>query len=181
MLLITLILVAAIVSGLWYSYYRVIPRMVGEAIVHETEPAVFPDRYNQKIKKISKPVNHVSEKIIHEIDSLSIPFDAILRLIDDTDNETVIRTLNELKSRQPENPDEIFDIVKENVPSPEFDLEILRKPYLKYATMQRYRQGLQYIDNNMIVEQIDEMPYREIVKEVLIYKRAEIDRKLKGP
>jgi hypothetical protein len=177
-LLTTIILVAGVAAGLWYSYYRVIPRMVSEAIVDETEPVVLPDRYKQKIKRISKPVNRVSEKIIHEIDSLSIPFDAIIRLIDKTDNETVIRTLNELKAQQPENPDEIFDIVKANVPSPEFDLEMLRKPYLKYATMQRYHQGLAYIDNNMIIEQIDEMPYREIVKEVLIYKRAEIDKKL---
>ena len=39
---------------------------------------------------------------------------------------------------------------------------------------------MRYIENNEIIEQIGEMPYRQIVKEVLLQKRAEIDQRLKA-
>jgi hypothetical protein len=110
---------------------------------------------------------------------MDIPFSAIIRLIDNTENETVVRTYEELKKQEPGSTNEIFDIIKKNVPSEEFDLERFRKPFLRYATMDRYDYGMRYIENNEIIEQINEMPYREIVKEVLIQKRAEIDRRLK--
>lgn len=178
--IILLIAVMLIGAGLWYSYKRVIPRMVGNAIVEETDPAVFPEPYKEKIRRVRKPANHAAEKIVREIDSLNIPFSAFLRLIDETENETIVETITALKSQEPTTTNEVFNIVKEHVPSKEFDLEILRKPFLKYATMDRYDQGLQYIDNNQVIEQIEEMPFREIVKEVLIQKRAEIDRKMKA-
>jgi hypothetical protein len=180
-LVIVLVIIAAVIGGgVWYSYYRVIPRMVGKALVENTEPTALPNEYKVKIRKLRKPVNRASEKIIREIDSLDIPFSAILRLIDETENETIVQTITELKTHEPSNPNEVFNIVKQQVPSPEFDLEVLRKPFLKYATMERYDQGIQYIDNNQVIEQIEEMPFREIVKEVLIQKRAELDRKMKA-
>lgn len=177
-----ILLVAAVLigAGLWYSYKRVIPRMVGRAIVEETDPDVLPEQYVEKIRRVRKPANRAAERIVREIDSLNIPFSAFLRLIDETENETIVETINALKSQEPSTTNEVFNIVKEHVPSKEFDLEILRKPFLKYASMDRYDQGLQYIDNNQVMEQIEEMPFREIVKEVLIQKRAEIDQKLRA-
>jgi hypothetical protein len=178
--LILLIVLAAIVGGgIWYVYYRYIPKMVGKAIVSNEEPAALPTPYKEKIQRFRKPVNKATEKIIHEIDSLDIPFSAILRLIDETENDAVVRTYQELKQQQPDNPNEIFNIIKKNIPSEEFDLEYFRKPFLRYATMDRYDYGMRYIENNEVIEQINEMPYRQIVKEVLIQKRAEIDRRLK--
>lgn len=178
--LIILILLAGVVAGgVWYGYYRYIPKLVGQAIVENHEPSVLPAPYQEKIQRFRKPVNKATEKIIYEIDSMNIPFEAILRLIDNTENETVVRTYQELKDQQPKNTDEIFDIIKKNVPSKEFDLERFRKPFLRYATMDRYDYGMGYIENNEIIEQINEMPYRQIMKEVLIQKRAEIDRRLK--
>jgi hypothetical protein len=179
-LIIVVLLLAVIAGGLWYGYYRVLPKMVGQAIVEGTEPSVLPKVYQQKIHRMTKPVNRASEKIIHEIDSLHIPFEAIIRLIDETDNQTVVKMITELNEENPSTPAQIFNIVKKNVPSPEFDLELLRKPFLKYATMERYAYGMRYIENNDVVKQIDDMPYREIIKEVLIQKRAEIARKLKA-
>jgi hypothetical protein len=178
--IIVLFVIAAIVAGgLWYGYYHLIPQMVGKAIVEESEPAVLPGPYKAKISRIRKPVNRATEKLIQEIDSLNIPFAAILRLIDETENSDVVNTIEELKSAQPTSPNAIFNIVKKNIHSREFDLELFRKPFLKYATMERYRYGMQYIDRNEVIEQIEDMPYKEIMKEILLQKRAEIDRKLK--
>ena len=179
-LVIVLGIIVAIIAGVvWSGYYRVIPKMVGKAIIEDTEPSVLPEAYKAKISKIKKPVNHVTEKLIHEVDSLNIPFAAILRLIDETENDDVVRTIEALKSENPSTPNGIFNIVKKNIPSREFDLELFRKAFLKYATMDRYRYGMRYIEKNQMIEQIDDMPYREIVKEVLLQKRAELDRKLK--
>jgi hypothetical protein len=169
LIVIIVVLVALIGAGIWYAYYKLIPQLVGKAIVENQEASVLPTPYQEKIQRVRKPVNTATEKLIHEIDSTDIPFAAIIRLIDNTENETVVRTY----------PDEIFDIIKKNVPSEEFDLEQFRKPFLRYATMDRYDYGMRYIENNEIIEQINDMPYREIVKEVLIQKRAEIDRRLK--
>jgi hypothetical protein len=177
---IVLVLIGGIIAGgIWYGYYRVIPEMVGKAIVQNQEPAVLPAPYKEKIQKFRKPVNKATEKILMEIDSSDIPFAAILRLIDNTEDEAVVRTYAELKAEQPDDPNEVFDIVKKNIPSEEFDLERFREPFLRYATMERYEYGMRYIENNEIIEQIEEMPYRQIVKEVLLHKRAEIDRRLK--
>jgi hypothetical protein len=179
LIVIIVVLVALIGAGIWYAYYKLIPQLVGKAIVENQEASVLPTPYQEKIQRVRKPVNTATEKLIHEIDSTDIPFAAIIRLIDNTENETVVRTYQELKTHEPSNPDEIFDIIKKNVPSEEFDLEQFRKPFLRYATMDRYDYGMRYIENNEIIEQINDMPYREIVKEVLIQKRAEIDRRLK--
>lgn len=179
-LLIALLLITVVIAAaLWYGYYRVIPQMVGKAIVENKDPEVLPAPYRKKIQKFRKPVNKATERIIREIDSTDIPFSAILRLIDNTENDDVVRTYHALKAEDPANPNEIFDIIKKNIPSEEFDLERFRNPFLRYATMDRYEYGMRYIENNEIIEQIDEMPYRQIVKEVLIQKRAEIDRRLK--
>jgi hypothetical protein len=177
-----ILLIAAVLigAGLWYSYKRIIPRMVAKAIVEDTDPGVLPEQYVEKIRRVRKPANRAAEKIVREIDSLDIPFSAFLRLIDETENEALVETITALKSQEPSTTNEVFNIIKEHIPSKEFDLEILRKPFLKYATMDRYDQGLQYIDNNQVIEQIEEMPFREIVKEVLIQKRAEIDQKLRA-
>jgi hypothetical protein len=179
LIVIIVVLVALFGAGMWYAYYKFIPQLVGKAIVGNQEASVLPGPYQEKIQSVRKPVNYATEKLIHEIDSIDIPFAAIIRLIDNTENETVVRTYQELKTHEPSNPDEIFDIIKKNVPSEEFDLERFRKPFLRYATMDRYDYGMRYIENNEIIEQINDMPYREIVKEVLIQKRAEIDRRLK--
>jgi hypothetical protein len=178
-IIILFVIIAIAAGGLWYGYYRMIPEMVGKAIVEESEPTGLPAPYKAKISRIRKPVNRATEKLIHQIDSLNIPFAAILRLIDETENSDVIKAIDDLKTENPTSPDAIFNIVKKNIPSREFDLELFRKPFLKYATMERYRYGMQYIDRNEVIEQIDEMPYREIMKEVLLQKRAELDRKLK--
>lgn len=178
-LIVLIVLGGIIAGGVWYGYYRVIPEMVGKAIVQNEEPAVLPAPYKAKIHKYRKPVNKATEKILIAMDSSDIPFDAILRLIDKTEDATVVRTYEALKAEQPSDPNEIFDIVKKNVPSDEFDLERFREPFLKFATMDRYRYGMRYIENNEIIEQIGEMPYRQIVKELLVQKRAEIDRRLK--
>ncbi|RAW01749.1 hypothetical protein [Pseudochryseolinea flava] len=179
-LIIILCVIVAIIAGVvWYAYYRMLPEIVGKAIVQDSEPAVLPEVYKAKISKIKRPVNHATEKLIREMDSLDIPFAAIIRLIDETENRDVVKTIEALKEKNPQSPNAIFNIVKSNIPSTEFDLEILRKPFLKYATMERYQYGMRYIEKNQVIEQIDEMPYREIVKEVLIQKRADLDRKLK--
>src|SRR5687767_8664548 len=118
--IIILIIVAILAGGLWYGYYHLLPKMVGKAIVENSEPSVLPGPYKAKISRLRKPVNRATEKLIHEIDSLNIPFAAILRLIDETENNAVLNTVEELKSTNPTSPDAIFNIVKRNIPSREF-------------------------------------------------------------
>lgn len=179
---ITVGVVAAISLATWLSYKKIVAYAVSDAIVKDsaTASSFLLGPYKSKIKMLKAPINRASEQLIYRLDSLHIPFDVFLEAVDHVDKGEIIQTLQELKSKRPEDTNEVFDIVKENITVKEFDPEIFRKSFLKYATMKKINQVLQYIELHNLAEEIDISISREIIKKVLIQKKEEITQKLKA-
>jgi hypothetical protein len=179
-LIISAITLAALVGAAFLLYKPVVVYTVSHAIADSSSTApVYLGSYGKKIQKIKKPINKASEQVIYKLDSLHIPFEVFLQTIDNVDKKEILKTLAEIEKQKPTTSGQIFDITKKNITVTAFDVEAFRKPFVKYATMPRIQKALHYINENRLAEELDITVSREIIKNILIQKRAEIDYRLK--
>lgn len=176
--LILLAVVLCICAASLLFYKKIIAHTVSNAIIKEGAPSPLLGSYGKEIKKFKVPINRASEQIIYKLDSLHIPFDAFLAAVDNADKDEILQTLDELKQQQPTTTTQVFNIVKQNMTIKEFDVELFRKPFLKYATMPKINQALDYIEMHHLAAEIDISISREIIKTVLKQKKDEITSKL---
>lgn len=177
--IILLAIILSVCAAVLLLYKKIIAYTVSNAIVTEEAPSPLLGSYGKEVQKFKAPINRASEKIIYKLDSLHIPFDAFLAAIDHADKNEILKTLDELKRKKPANPNEVFNIVKQNMTVTEFDVELFRKPFLRYATMPKIDQALNYIEMHNLAKEIDISISREIIKTVLTQKKEEITSKLK--
>ncbi len=167
------------VAGL-LLYKKIIAYTISNAIVKEEEPSPLLGSYGTEVRKFRAPINKASEQIIYKLDSLHIPFESFLTAVDNADKTEILQTLDAINEQKPETPNEVFNIVKKNMTVKEFDIELFRKPFLRYASMPKINKALNYIESHKLAEEIDISISREIIKTVLRQKKDEITQKLKA-
>jgi hypothetical protein len=176
--IVTLSILLAIFLLCLYAYKILLPGVIAETITGETSTSILPKKVITKIDQYKKPINATTEEILFEMDSLHIPFDLVLKYVDNVKKETIIKTYNEIESQQTIDRNAIFDIVKKNVTVTEMDPEILRGTFLKYATNGRISRVMNYIKMHHLLDEIDVSLSREVIKKVLIQKKEEINKRL---
>lgn len=176
--IILLVVFTAVGAAGLLLYKKIIAYTISNAIVKEEEPSPLLGSYGTEVRKFRAPINKASEQIIYKLDSLHIPFESFLTAVDNADKTEILQTLEAIKQQKPETPNEVFNIVKKNMTIREFDVELFRKPFLRYASMPKINKALNYIDSHKLAEEIDISISREIIKTVLRQKKDEITQKL---
>jgi hypothetical protein len=162
----------------YYAYKMLLPTVIAETITGETSTSLLPKKVVAKIDEYKKPINVTTEDILFEMDSLHIPFELVLKYVDNVKKETIIKTYHEIEAQGTTDRNAIFDIVKKNVTVTEMDPEILRGTFLKYATEPRISRVMNYIKMHHLLDEIDVSLSREVIKKVLIQKKDEINKRL---
>lgn len=161
-----------------YAYKMLLPTIIAETITGETSSSILPKKVVAKIDEYKKPINATTEDMLFEMDSLHIPFDLVLKYVDNVKKETIIKTYNEIEAQKTMDRNAIFDIVKRNVTVTELDPEILRSTFLKYATEPRISRVINYIKMHRLLDEIDVSLSRDVIKKVLSQKKDEINKRL---
>jgi len=178
------IITLAVLLGLGIAglllYKKIIAYTISNAIVKQEEPSPLLGSYGTEVRKFRAPINKASEQIIYKLDSLHIPFESFLMAVDNADKTEILQTLDAINEQKPGTPNEVFNIVKKNMTVKEFDVELFRKPFLRYASMPKINKAMNYIESHKLAEEIDISISREIIKTVLRQKKDEITQKLKA-
>ena len=119
------ILILAVAA--YFLYKPLLVYTVSHALADTDSVApAYLGRYGKQIQKYKKPINKASEQVIHELDSLHIPFEVFLKTIDEMDKQEILKTLSEIKRLKPQTSNEVFNITKNNMTVTAFDIEIFR-------------------------------------------------------
>lgn len=176
--IVSISILLAIFLLILYAYKILLPTIIAETITGETSSSILPKKVAAKIDEYKKPINATTEDMLFEMDSLHIPFDLVLKYVDNVKKETIIKTYNEIEAQKTMDRNAIFDIVKRNVTVTELDPEILRSTFLKYATEPRISRVINYIKMHRLLDEIDVSLSRDVIKKVLSQKKDEINKRL---
>jgi hypothetical protein len=163
-----------------YGVYRwYVPKLVTQALLHPEEelPVFVPEKLKRTIKSIEAHAGKKSAVVISAIHDSGVTVEQLLATIDVVQEDQVYAALDELNSTEIENVDQAFDIVKKHIPVSEFDVEKLREPYRKLATMERIERGLKYANRARATYIDDPELAREIAKKLLVQKEKEFREK----
>jgi hypothetical protein len=173
-LLIGFLLLLALVGAAAFLFYKFyLPELVAEALVEEGNVVSMPDFVQKKIEKLRVPVNKNAANIIAEIHDKGIPLSKVLAEIDKIDHDKVNTTLHELKTSNPTNTNEVFNILKTHL-NP--DIEPFRKDFNKKVNMKMVQKGIRQIEEYNLDKEADLELAKEIAKQVIIRKEAEYQR-----
>lgn len=153
-----------------YIFYRFyFPDMVARAIVSKETPAYIPKRLLNKVDELRIPVNKGAEEIVAEMKKNDIALEEVVEVIENTSEDEAFNFLNELNQANPETPNEVFDIAKKHIDA-DFDVEILRKPFIENVNMKSIRRAMRYANTNQKTKDLDIETGRAIAKQILIEK-----------
>jgi hypothetical protein len=153
-----------------YIFYRFyFPEIVAKAIVSAETPAYIPRRLMNKVDELRKPVNKGTDEIILAMKTNNIALEDVVDVIESTSEDDAVDFLNDLNQSNPKSPDEVFDIAKKHIKA-DFDIEILRKPFVENVNMKSIRKAMSYANTNQRTKDLDIETGRAIAKQILIEK-----------
>jgi hypothetical protein len=172
-LIIPLLVVAIVLTGLAaYVVYEVyLPQMIARSITDEST-VLMPDKVEEKIQKIKKPVNRGAEVVVETIYKSGISMDQIFKAIDETEEEQAFAFLAELNNTRIESSDQVFNIAKKHFPV-EFNVEVFRKPFNERVNVATIKKGVKYANIYKDREEFDTNTAKSIMKRVLLEKEEE--------
>lgn len=172
-----LLLLTAVGVFIFYKFY--LPGVIADALVQEKEPAYIPKFVQTKIRKYKAPVNKGAEDVIQEIHKSDISLDQILEAIDKTEAEQVYSMLDELSHTEIKNTNQVFDLASRHFPV-NFDIEVLRAPFIKNVTMAMIQKGLAQANEKRGEEGVDPEMAKSVIKQILRQKENDFNRAVSG-
>lgn len=172
--------ISIVLTACVYGFYQwYVPKLVIEAILNPESqlPSYVPERVKKTIKSIETQANKRSTVVIAAMHSSGVTIEEALAAIDDVEEEQVYAALDELNSTEIVDIDQVFDIAKKHIPVQQFDVEKLREPYRKVATIPRIQRGLKAANKARQSYFDDPEMVREIAKKLLVEKEKEFKAK----
>lgn len=151
----------------FYRYY--FPNMMARAIVSKETPQYIPRRLMNKVDELRAPVNKGADEIVLEMKKNNIALEDVVQVIDNTSEANAREFLADLNASKPKTPNEVFDIAKKHIHA-DFDVEILRKPFVENVNMKAIRRAMSYANTNQRTKDLDIETGRAIAKQILIEK-----------
>lgn len=158
----------------YVAYEVYFPQIVAESLTNESM-ALVPDRIEDRIKKIRKPVNEGADVVVETAHKSGVTMDQILKAIDETKEEQAFAFLDELNRSRIESPDQVFNMAKKHFPV-DFDVEIFRKPFNEKVTIATIRKGVRYANMYTTKDEFDAATAKSVVKQILVQKEEEFRR-----
>ena len=167
LVIIVLGVLAWVGAYVFYRYY--FPDMMARAIVSKETPQYIPRRLMNKVDELRAPVNKGADEIVREMKKNNIALEDVVRVIEHTSEEDAREFLADLNTSRPKTPNEVFDIAKKHIHA-DFDVEILRKPFVENVNMKAIRKAMSYANTNQRTKDIDIETGRAIARQILIEK-----------
>jgi hypothetical protein len=177
LVIIVLGILAWIGGYIFYRFY--FPEIVARAIVADETPSYIPRRLMNKVDELRMPVNKGADEIIVEMKRNNIALDDVVAVIDNTSEDEAYNFLKELNQAKPNTPDEVFDIAKKYITA-DFDVEVLRKPFVENVNMKSIRKAMSFANTNQRTKDLDIETGRAIAKQILIEKYSQVGVKEKA-
>lgn len=157
-----------------YIFYRFyFPDIMARAIVSNETPEYIPRRLMNKVDELRAPVNKGADEIVAEMKKNNIALEDVVEVIENTSEDEAFEFLNELNQTRPETPNEVFDIAKKHIEA-DFDVEILRKPFIENINMAAIKRAMSYANTNQRTKDLDLATGRAIAKQILIEKYHQV-------
>ena len=166
--------VACLGIGAFLVYRFYLPQIVAKAIVSNEAPAYIPKRIMNRVEEMRTPINNSAEGIIRELNSREISLDEVLKAIDRISAQDVTEVVRKLNTEEPASTEQVFTIVKPYFRT-DFDVELLREPFVKNFDMRAYRRAMGYANVNQTTKDADIETVRAIAKQILIQKYNEME------
>jgi hypothetical protein len=167
-----LMIIAILAVGGYLLYRSLMPKIIAEAMVAESLPNYIPKRLKNKVEAIRTPLNEGTEAMLEKMHASEIPLDDVLNAVDNITEEQAYSFLDELNKKQPDNPNEVFDVAKKHFPT-EFDLEVFREPFNKHFEMNQINNALAYANMNRKSNDVDIATAKAIFKKIIVEKEKE--------
>jgi hypothetical protein len=171
LIIIVLGLLGWIGAYIFYRFY--LPDILARAIVSSETPSYIPRRLMNRVDELRSPVNKGADEIIAEMKKNDIPLEDVVEVIENTSEDEAFEFLNELNQTNPKTPNEVFDIAKKHIDA-DFDVEILRKPFIENVNMKAIRKAMRYANTNQRTKDLDIETGRAIAKQILVEKYQQV-------
>lgn len=174
-------IVVAMCAYWFYNWY--VPKLVTEAILNPEKelPSFVPDRVKRTIRSIETQANKRSATVLAAMHDSGVTLEEALAAIDEIQEDHVYAALEELNNTDIVDIDQAFDIAKKHIRVDQFDVEKLRGPYRKFATLARIQRGLKAANKARDTYFDDPEMVRMIAKKLLVEKEKEFRTKLGIP
>lgn len=172
--LIVLLLILIIgCTGFYFIYRSYMPELVVESIVSGKVPSYFPEKVQNRFKKIREPLNTGTTEVIKTLREERIPLEKVTTAIDNTTEAQVNAMIDELSVANPQTKDEFFTIAKKHLPA-DFNIEIFRESFNEHADVKTLRKVVRSAKRSKDKKAVDFETGKEILKQLLIEKEKQL-------
>ena len=171
------IAVVMVLLGSFYFYKKVVPEMAAKAIVKGEYSAFVPKKIQRKVNAMREKVNKPIDKALVATASSGITLEQLFAAIDQVDKQEVETTYNLIKEQNVTDPQKAFDIAYTNISIEAFDPMILKPVYDEIIKKEQILMGINVIESNNLLENLDMQMARSIAKQILMQKQDEIEER----
>jgi len=172
----SILVVVAVTAYLGYRYY--VPKAIAEAISSEEGSSIMPEKVQKKVKDFKVKVDENIEKLPELMEDVKIEYEDLLVIIDELDADEFFIAYDELKLREWDTTDDVFNIALKHISLEGYDLEKFRNTFNSNASVQKIEQWMKIIEDNELLTSMSIPVAKETAKRVLESKKEKILQKL---
>lgn len=167
------LLILTLIGG-FYFYKKVVPEMAAKAIVKGEYSPLVPKKIQTKVNAVRDKVNKPIDKALEATASSGITIEQLFAAIDQVDKTEVEQTYNQIRQNDVTDPQEAFKIAYKNISIEAFDPMILKPVYDEIIKKEHIVRGINMVEKNNILENLDMQMMRSVAKQILLQKQEEI-------
>lgn len=173
-----LIILCVLAIAIVWVYRFYFPQVVAEALVSEDSIAALPEQVQEQVKAIKSEVDKQMEKVPELMEEAELEYNDLVVIIEEIDSDQLLNALEELKSKNWQTTDEVFDIGLKHVSLKGYDLEKFRSSFNEAISEEQIEEVLNALGESQLLTSMSIQVMKEAARKLIEAKKEEIEEKL---